>query len=476
MEAIKPGSSEYLQKFSKQGSLHRSTPHSPQGLYNPYSLAEPEPDYGMNNGTAFNSQPSNKEPFPSMSSQPLNYMEPVPSGCGWENEDQVYRSSQVGVQSALVHGNVPVGVSQTSLSVDSNSRTTLQNRGARGAGDLGHVNPRQAHHRSTFTHLEREHPTVPLLSRAYTERTATRNPEHHEHPTSRPHSERAATRNPEHCDHPTSRPHIERVATRNPEHSEHLTCPPHTERTATKSPEHLYELDGMRILPQLKPPPLPQARPRNKQPPPRLKSDSASLSHSLSTLSSKSDGYHADEVEPRYINNQRDSASKEAEYDISTQPPEPSPRGRTRPVSGGTSQARSSDGSVSSLKGKPPITPRKIASHAKLLEKPLEKPAKVPDYLDLLGSSTDVGGMEDMGDMLNGSTSSESTPLSGPSLNLPGFSEEVVKNFNPNQLDVLISMLKQVQSGGKQQQAPTLQPSENSSATMDHKQLQNKFG
>ena len=193
MEAILPGSSAHLKKFSKQGSLHRTPPTSPQNMENPYSVAGPDPDPTY----SWASQPNTEQ-------LPLNYIDPVSMS-----------ASTVGVQSEYERGNSHVPVPQNlSRSADSKPLST----------NAEHVNPRQAHNRSTFAHGQRDHAPV-QLSRSLTERAIS------------------------------------------PDHQR------------TISPDHNYELDGLDFIQQQSRPPLPDgppptAKPRNKRPPPRLRNGS----------------------------------------------------------------------------------------------------------------------------------------------------------------------------------------------------------
>ncbi len=360
MEAILPGSSEPLLQFTKSGSLHRTTPLSPQSSlsYNPYSLAEDDPSVGNGSPQSVNSSLW-QNVAGSTSVQPLNYMEPVSSvvqheeqrmPVGTRSECYVAEKSEVPRSSHVVGSS-----NRLSASADAKPSTSIKTSRSNG-------NPRQAPTRSTISHFERDK------------------------------------------DHPTS--HFSRS---------------NTERVVTKSPEHMYELDPMRLVEQIQPdqaPPVPKPRVKKPSPLKELSGfpcDSQAKSRSLN------------DPEPRYATKPQSQTDKEAEFEYPAQLP--TSRGQTRPSSGGTSQVLKPD------HHKPPVTPRKT------------KPVKQPEYLSL--SSGDTGGGSD----LNGSAGGEGTTRQGPDIS--GLPEEMVKNFTPKQLDVLITMLRQVQSDGQQPASPS---------------------
>lgn len=248
-------------------------------------------------------------------------------------------------------------------------------------------------------------------------------------------------------------------------HSERDHSPMQLSRSLTErtmGPEHHYELDSMGLAQQIKPPlpdrPPPAAKPRNKRPPPRLRNVSDSLSDSQS-VSSPGEVLSPEEVEPRYSCGPRARTSKEAEYHLPTQP-EPAPRKLSKPTASPSPKAVT----------KPPITPRKMVTNL------ANKSPNQSDYLRLLSddesgqngvsTSTDSAGYDDI-------------PQSPPSTNVSSLPEDVVQNFTPHQLDMLISMLQQVQSGGHQPEAkpPTPNPrSEGSSVSVENGHMKKQFG
>ena len=250
------GSSEYLQRLAKSASVLRSK------QYDPYSMAEPDV------GNELTSPPQ----------QPLNYMEPTPSGGGWhsvptqsietqslpagvtrlvamEPQSQMFRSQNgqkqaIGTQSDCIGENhqVSQGLSQPP-----------PNR------SHPHTNTsRHSTNRSTFAHSEREHKTLPV-SRANT-------------------------------DH------------------------------------HLYEMDAASQQSNLQGSSRPKAKPR--EPPPRINvSESMPLSASADSSFFSSGG-----EEPRYSSrpkNRSYSATKEPEYDLQSHP---IPKERTKPMSASPAQ------------------------------------------------------------------------------------------------------------------------------------------
>ena len=372
MEAILPGSSASLVRFSKSGSLHRATPLSPQNSlpYNPYSLAEQNPNVG--NGSPQSSVPVGSS-WQEMATgvQPLNYMEPVTSVQHREQKNHpvgAQREVEIseGTQSECGRKSPQVVVPPSRLSASADTKPSADSSTKSSKAKFGD-GTRQATNRSTISHLEREkeRPVV-QLSRS------------------------------------------------------------NTDRVSTKSPEvHLYELDSFNLEPPSSKPPVldrapPVPKPRaKKNPPPRLKDHAESLS----------DSQTHDSPEPRYATrpqSQTGFACKEAEFDY---PAELSPRGQTRQVNSGTTQVQRPESN------KPPVTPRRA------------KPVKQPEYLSLSSGDTDSGSGQN--------SSSEHNALSSLSVSgISGLSEDVVKNFTPNQVDELIKMLQQVQSNDSQQPTP----------------------
>lgn len=354
MESILPGSSEHLLRYTKSGSVQQTLPLSSQNspTYNPYSIAEHDPDIG--NGSP---QSSLWQNLPSSTSiQPLNYMDPVPSLKPGETQSEckVQRSDS---ERALRGSHIAGASDRLSASADSRPSAGGSKVGSSGKGNSRQGGPT----RSTISHMERGNGPPPVqLSRS------------------------------------------------------------NTERLATKSPDHnIYELDEENLTVQSKPPmpskapPVPKPRGR-KAPPPRVKNLE---SHSDSQQSSSF--VSSDETEPRYAASPGGQNFKEAEFEY----PEPAPMGHLRPSS---SQGVKPD--------KPPVTPRR-------------KPFKQPEYLTL---STDAE------NSVNGLSRTEGSVGQGPS----SLSEEMVRNFTPEQLDKLITMLQQVQSDGQQHQPIHLSPSE----------------
>lgn len=394
MEAITPGSSAYLQRFTKIGSLHRRD-DPPQ--YDPYSLAGPvEPDSSISNGSFSESVDVNtslgsvgQHSTESVPTQPLNYMEPL------SLEQRSHPPLSERSLSDVVEG---VAVSPPSLFHSADAAMLRQIR--------KDEHPRQTSHRSTFTHSERERQPTNLLSRSFTERKGSE------------------------------------------------------EKGASKNPDHLYELDGMGAVTRSVRPPLPdrdppRAKPR-KQPPPR------NLSGSLSDSRVKA-SHDPDEEEPRYSarpGSHTDTLCKEPEYPAVSRPV---PKQRVKPA-----PANMSDSS-----NKPVVAPRKNVCQS-------DRPQKQPDYLVLEGGDN---GVESDGQLPNGSVS---TLQSGSvAQSLPSVNELMVQNFSPGQLGMLISMLQQVQSEGKQQPAaetvaaPATQAAEqgaNSTSQSDHNQIRKNFG
>lgn len=401
MEAIKPGSSGYLQRFTKTGSLHRRS-DPPQ--YDPYSLAGPvEPDSRVSNGESVDVNTSLRSLGQPSIPPPQNYMEPM--------------SSLEYAGRSLSEETVPAPVSPPCLSNSADARM-LGGKHTRRDEPAAHVNPRQASHRATFTHSEREHQTAGL-SRSLTERKGSQ------------------------------------------------------EKEASKNSDHLYELDGMSAVTMSGRPPLPdrpppRAKPRNpppRNPPPR------NLSGSLSDSPAKA-SRSPDEEEPRYSSkpgSSTDTICKEPEYPAVSRPgPGPVPKERVKPVPANAN--------------KPVVTPRKIVGQPKPSGRPQKQPEQ-PDYLVLEGNNN---GVESDGQVLNGSVS---VPQPGPVVQsveaLPGISELMVQNFSAGQLDMLIGMLQQVQSEGKQQpaakeQAPAAtlvaERGANSTSQSDHNQMRKDFG
>lgn len=220
-----------------------------------------------------------------------------------------------------------------------------------------------------------------------------------------------------------------------------------TDQDMNKSPEHHYELDVMDVIQQSKPPvpdrPPPTAKPRGakQRPPPRLRNGSSSSdSQSVSSPKDVDEHFHS-----------HGHVDKEAEYDIPVQPPQPTPRRQVTTIPGDSPQ--------SIVKSKPPITPRRNAA----------KPVKQSEYLHLV-DNCDAG--------TNGSTTAYDTPRSPPVAAPPVLSEEIVQNFTPGQLDMLIKMLQQVQgSGGHQPLVTSPQVrTQGSAVAMDNGQMKKQFG
>ena len=335
MEAVLPGSSAHLLRFTKSGSLHRATPRSPQDSlsYNPYSLAEHDPN--VSNGSPHNSDGTPwQDMAPGSTAEPLNYMEPVASiAQQWHAAGRTQSDScePLGSQSELGRTS-PQVVAPLSRSVDAKPQMS---RG------------RQTPTRSTISHSSRaaEQP-VKQLARSNTERQAT--------------------------DH------------------------------------HLYELDAGNFVPPSRPPqpdhapPIPKPRAKNTLPPRKQ------LSGTLPESQAKQRSDSLEGTEPRYASrpqSQTGLTQKEAEFEYPEHLPELAPK-----------EVAMSAGSNTSKQCKPPVTPRKA------------KAVKVPEYLTLsVDSDSDL------------KTSTEGASVQS------GFSEDVLKNFTPDQLNVLINMLQQVQ-------------------------------
>ena len=164
MEALIPGSSEYLQRFSRSGSHHGAHTSSQSSMQreNPYSLAGPD-----SNGTHVDVESSwhNSVQHPSPNSvqpQPLNYMEPVPYA------------------SLSQHSNhhLPANRTQSESTIDTSPDDISENLTKSADGRLSHgLKNRQASNRSTFAYSERQHHQAAGLSRSHTERTPSRSPE-----------------------------------------------------------------------------------------------------------------------------------------------------------------------------------------------------------------------------------------------------------------------------------------------------------
>lgn len=381
METLMKGSSEYLQILAKPASLIRSD------QYDPYSMAEPDG----------NQQPDLTPPPPQQ--QPLNYMEPAPSGRGWQNRAPTQSLPAGGTSLVAMEPQSQIfqsqnGQKQGGQAIGTQSDCTRQVLSPSNTKDTQlippnpahpHTNPRHSTNRSTFAHSEREHKIL-SLSRANT----------------------------------------------------------------TIPDRHLYEMDTANHLHrQSNPPPLPESSPpkaKPRQPPPRKKVPGSPQSKTLSASADSS--FVSPEGEPRYSarpKNRSYSATKEPEYDLQSHPV---PKERTKPMSTLPAQ-------MSPSASKPKIIPRK-------------KPQKQADYMELLQDD----GYELLDDMINDSPNSQ--PKLAP------VNQEIVQNFTSKQLDMLIGMLQQVQSDGKQQVATTTastaqqDASQGLSDTLDHSRV--KFG
>ena len=157
MEAIKPGASASLQRFSKSGSLHRMPPNSQDlhSAYDPYSV---ENQYVSNGTHGRHDSASSLKSLPSPLSHAENYIEPVSSG-GWS----------YGSQSECIGGSPPVKSPQNlAQSVDSRLTSFKQ----RSSDTTAKSNTSK---RVTYSHNPREQLTV--LSRSNTERRS-KSPEH----------------------------------------------------------------------------------------------------------------------------------------------------------------------------------------------------------------------------------------------------------------------------------------------------------
>ena len=193
-------------------------------------------------------------------------------------------------------------------------------------------------------------------------------------------------------------------------------------------------------------PSLPDRSPPKAKPslpdrnPPKAKPRSKPLPRGLSEPLSDS---HPEEKEPRYTSRPK-NFSKEAEYPLSN----PGPVSKELTMAG--SPARPAGNGL-----KPPITPRKNTGQPK----PSARLQKQPDYLDLVDESHDYE---------EGARGAGSVP--------PAFSEEIVQNFTPQQLDKLISMLQQVQTGGQPKATATMDAQCASSSTASHTQMKRNFG
>lgn len=407
MEAIKPGSSDYLQRFSKSGSLRRTiSPQGPLPGYDPYSLAGLDPS--VNNGNHQESvdvrgswQSVGEHSADSIPPQPMNYMMPVSKVPGRSPHPQAERShseAAVVVEDVATH-NMLASSANGRLQWGSKHITPPKDQPTLAAP----VNPRQAPHRSTIAHFEREHKTT-NLSRSKTEKQASRNQEH--------------------------------------------------KLLSNNNSEHLYELDANSLSKAAKPP-LPDRSPPKAKPRGSRQPTARNLSASVSdTQVSHSKAVSPGEVEPRYVprpNSRIDTISKEPEYPISS---ESIPREGVKPAP-----------------EKPPITPRRTVGHPK-------QPCKQPEYLELDGCSNLADEEEQV---LNGSVKNPPR-VSDPGLNAPSVSstEEMVRNFTPDQLGMLISMFQQVQSDGQQpavnEVATGTEQGANSAHIGDHNQMRNNFG
>lgn len=399
METIKEGSSEYLQRFSKSGSLHRATP--PQNVsYNPYSMAEPDPS--VNNGTLRDA---------GAGYQPTNYLNPVSSG-GWDTEQRIHSDQShkpVGTQSYFIPRPAHQVNNGVAATVDGTPNKIPGN------GNPSH---------SPISHLERES-----------------------------------------------------------EQRDHQKLQLARSKTATKSPDHLYEMDvtGVPGLVQSKPPlpnrPPPKVVSRNKQPLPQPRHTSGSLSDSQppqSPLFLDQCRLSPDEPECCYVS--PNSADKEPQYDIPGQPLEPRydipakhPVPKERPKLRANGSPHGDLGA--SGKSKPLITPRKKNAHAV----PLDPPLKQPNYLDLMEDNVDDEHVYNQPRVVSGSASKDGTDSSHLP---PAFSEEMVQNFTPVQIGMLINMLQQV-GDGRQQPVMSSSSTANSGESYniaDHSQIRKNFG
>lgn len=315
MEALLPGSSEHLQRFSRSGSHHG--PH--MSSEDPYSLAGT--DLAYSNGTHGTTVDLTSSWDNSVRHQPLNYMEPVRIQQHSNHHSDHHLPAQRTQSETTMETSAESTENVTSMSADSRIFHSSKEH------------PRQAPHRSTFTHSERQHHQVAGLSRSRTERTPSRSPEG-------------------------------KVP------SDGVDAP------------HLYELELGGVTESVsKRPPVPSG------PPPRAKPRPAPRHTSGSSQANAS----------------RSPISKEPEFQEKEKP--------------------HSD--------KPAVTPRK--------PRPVDRPQKEPDYLALVGGGGQARNVPEPDTQAN--TGSRNV--------VPGISEQMMQNFTPDQLDMLITMLQQVQSGGK---------------------------
>lgn len=400
MEAIEPGSSEPLQRFSKSGSLHRT--NTPQASYNPYSVAGPDPSVsnGHYDSVDVGSSWRNVEAPGSVPHQPANYVMPVPSQ---ENKQRTHQHERTLSEDTFdKHAISPPPAYPGSSSADARLIHSINK-------SPQHAHPRQTSHRSTFAHSDREKKTA-SLSRTSTE----------------------------------------------------IKKSPEQKVASSKADEHLYELDAMNAVSKLssKPPlphrPPPTAKPRNKL--------TSSLSDSQARASGLSPGGDTDTLskEPEYPMTPQ-IISKEPEYPSSfpvrKEPECPiSPDFRKEPVCpislpGSTPQQPNFN--------KPPIARRRQVRQPKPVEEP---PEGEHHYLDL-SEGVEPEGPKPASPRAKASPGAQASPRvkASPSaqasrsptspLAMPGISEQMLKNFTPDQLDTLIGMLHQVRSGGEQQPA-----------------------
>lgn len=399
MEALKPGSSECLRNFTMRSTLHKLH-------YDPYSLVGQDPSVG-----AMTPMSELNSPFPALGqqrprAQPSNYIKPVPSTKRRIDTDHYSQAPYVGGQGEFVCGNPCIKPpTRPSESVDGR-----------------HMLNRACDH-LLFPH-NGQTPVVGVQAGGRSDCV-------HENPRIKPTRLFEGGRINQARDRQLHSPHSS-----------------FTERT--ESPEHLYEIEIDNMMSQsVAPlqPPLPSrapptAKPGKKQcPPQRTLSDSQSVSSPGECLS-------PEEEEPRYSYGPAGA-------------PEPAVRKLPKPTA-----------QLPKAVTKPTIAPRKMVdkkpegNYLCLVRgdesgsfgtnsaryddtcTPHRKPAN--DYLCLRGDGT-----SDSTD----SVRYDDIPHSPPSKNVPSLPGSTVQSFTSNQLDLLVRMLQQVQSGdGPQDDARTAIP------------------
>lgn len=400
MEAILPGSSQDLQRFTSTGSLRRNPPLSPPPILdtesyrqeNPYTLRSPELSDSLTSIGSLNS-PQTRPP-------PQNYLDPSPTGRGWDN--QVGSASDHSCISSSRYSSYPEtacnfpGPQPGSSSVGSGDHPILPGRWVDpigSASDSSGVSSHSGSSKSKTSHSTKVQPAV------RTTELETSNTRHESHRQTFAHGPR--------------------------EHGGPQLSRSKTERTLVKSPVDLYEMDqGMEDMQeQMKPPPPerspPHTKPQKRRPLPQPGGNSqspsnASSKHSIDAFSPSED------VESRYERlDVSSSFEKEPEYDV----PLPNSMEKTAQMKGGAGNM--------SPQPKPRLS-QSLCSSIRPVAKPRKKkpPPIQHEYLDLMP--------EDYSE--------------GDSSVFFGLKQEIVQNLSADQQGMLKNMLQQASD----QQCPPL--------------------